>query len=269
MKKLLAIVIALAAPCFLLAQNSISKTYPVGNNSAVSLEFQYGDISVEKYKGSEIIIDGIVTVNGKDGVKHFDFQSKKVGNTIKILAEANFDDAVKRLTIVMNDGSKIYKEGKNISIENIDADEGIDKIYNGYDVDAKFIVKVPESIDLMISSTYGNVKTSDYWEDMKLHSTYGSVDVILNNPPQAPKMEVSSTYSEVDLTIPTSVNADLRMKTSYGEIFTDMDIKPEFKEKGDECNFGQDISTSLNKGQGAISLNATYSNIYLRKTKKL
>ncbi|WP_235296254.1 DUF4097 family beta strand repeat-containing protein [Portibacter marinus] len=260
-----AILVALAMPCLLAAQSNLSTSYPLNNASSIKLDFQYGDLEIEKHSGNEIKLEANVLVNGMDGSQYFDLDSKRSGNTLELTARADFEGVDKRMTIIMNDGSKIYKDGKNMTIEEVSDDEGVKNVYHGLDVDATFTLKIPENINLHAETTFGSIMIKDYWQDMHIHSTYGSVDAVIKNPPSAPVMKISSTYSEVDLMIPSSVNAALKMTTGFGRIYTDMNIEPEFNSKGKNRHHGQDIDAKLNSGKGSITLDATYSNIYLRK----
>ena len=270
MNNIKAFIIALALPCLftslLTAQSSITKTFPINNSSAVEIEFQYGDIEIVKHNGSDVIIEGDIQVNGKQGAEHFTFDTEKNGTTMILKSAADFDEVDKRLTVIMNDGKKIFKEEGNLTIQDISDDENVDKVYNGIDIDAKFIVKIPSNIDLKAKTIYGNLMIKDYWQDMVIHSTYGSVDALIKNSTNAPVMKISSTYSDVDVTIPESTNAALKLTTDYGSIYTDLDLNPEFKTSSNKRHHGQDISAKLNSGKGSITLDATYSNIYLRKS---
>jgi len=266
MKSLFAILIALALPCLILAQSNFNESYPLKGATQVTLEFQYGELNIEKYDGPEIVIESNLMVNGESAVKYFDFDTKKNGNRWRLTVEADFDDVEHRMTIVMNDGTKIFKKGGGFNFDNIAKEEGVDKVYNGVDVDADFTIKVPSNVSLEVDNTYGGVTVNDYWDKMKIHSTYGDVDLVLNNSPANPNFKASSTYSDVDLTLPQSANASLRLTTGYGKIYTDMDLETDKKGMGDDCPHGENISATLNNGSGSISLEAQYSNIYLRKS---
>jgi hypothetical protein len=267
MKNLVAIFIALAMPCLITAQNNFSKSYPLQSSKTIKLEFEYGDISIEKHSGSELLIEGNVYVNGESGVDNFKFDSNQTSSTLRIKVEADFEDVEPRLTIVKNDGTRIYKSGNNFNLRGYSDEEGVEKVINGVDVDAKFTIKVPSDVKLEVHNTYGDVSISEYWDKMNIHSTYGSVDLVLNNPPAQPNFRASSTYSDVDLTLPETANASLRMTTGFGQIFTDMNLETEIRPQSEGCENGEDIKATLNKAVGSINLDARYSNVYLRKKK--
>lgn len=266
MKSLFAILIASLSSCLLPAQKNVTDSYNLKGATSVEIDFQYGDLTIEKHSGSELVLEGSAMVNGEEALQYFEIESDKTGNIFKLHSKADFDKVGKQLTIVMKDGSKIFKRGKNISVEDAEEFDGeVKSVYHGVDVDASFTLKVPANLDLKVRSTYGSLTLKDYWKNMDIHSTYGDVDALLSDISSSPSFKIKSTYSDVDVAIPSNVNAELQLTTGYGQIYTDLDFQPNFKEKGKSCEFGQDISATLNKGGGSIDLDATYSNVYLRK----
>ena len=57
------------------------------------------------------------------------------------------------------------------------------------------------------------------------HSMNGKVVVSLNNVTPDKPMSFSTMNGEIDVTLPASVKANVKLKTDHGEIFTDFDIK--------------------------------------------
>ncbi len=267
MKQLCAILIALALPCLILAQGTIEKSYPIAGKSEVMLEFHWGDVEVVSWSGSEVKVEGTVLINGSPKAEVFEVDSKTSQNRLTITSDADFDGIEKVTTIVRPDGTKIYKNGGNTSLFQTIGDEEVDKVFIGRDVDAKFKVYIPQNVKLLMESTYGNIKLSEYFEGMDILSTYGSVDVILSELKDDPEMKIESTYSNVDLSLPENANAKLHIKSGYGSVYTDMDFETDVKGRSDGCEFGQDITGVLNKGTGSIALESGYSNVYLRQYK--
>jgi hypothetical protein len=72
-------------------------------------------------------------------------------------------------------------------------------------------------------------------------------------------------YGHVDVTIPVSTKANLKLNTSYGEIFVAPDFKIEMEKQGELVSYGDKISGKINGGGMTIDLGANYSKIYLRK----
>lgn len=267
MKKLTAILIALALPCLILAQSEITKDIPLQGVKSIALDFTWGDIIVESWDGNTVSIEGKVLINGEARPEVFEITSSIRNGRLTIESEADLEDLEQVTTIVKKDGTRIYKRKDNISIFNVAKDEAIDKVYTGTDVDASFTIKIPKSADLEINSTYGSIEINEYFEGMEINNTYGSIDARFTSLPASPEMNLTSTYSTVDVAIPNSTNAKLSMKSGYGKIFTDLDFTPDKKRQKENCPQGEDITAVLNNGAGNLSLESGYSNIYLRKSK--
>jgi DUF4097 and DUF4098 domain-containing protein YvlB len=137
--------------------------------------------------------------------------------------------------------------------------------------------------ELDVSMMYHNVNMSNVYGPVAVNTVYGGIEATYSSGPPAQDLHLHSTYGTVDVTLPKNVKADLRLSTSYGDMYTDFDIdvkanmKEAFKEdehdheegRGhDDCKGGSNssgLTGSLNGGGKLISLRATYKDIYLRK----
>ena len=267
MKKSLAIFIALALPCLILAQTNISKNIPLNNAKSVSIDFEWGDVKIESWDGNTVSIEGNFLVNGESMPERFEITSSASKGQLVIKSDADLEGIEKVTVITKKDGTTIYKKNDNISIFNAGKNDEIKSTYSGTNVDAQFTIKIPKSIDLEVNSTYGKIEINEYFEGMQIRNTYGCIDAVFATLPSSPNMEISSTYSTVDVSIPSNANLKLSMKSGYGSIYTDLDFKPDTKKRGGSCPQGEDITAVLNTGSGKLELESGYSNIYLRKTK--
>lgn len=265
MKNLIATLVALTIPCLIFAQK-IDQSFPTNNISTVALDFLYGEIIIEAYDGNEVEIKGQMKVNGELKEDVFTLDSKKSNGVLTLSGEADLDDIQKMWIVKNEDGSTVYKnDKKSIKIIYNDGKNG-SAMYQGVDVESEFVIRVPRKMKLEVNSTYGSVTVKSYFPGMHIQNTYSDVTAVLTDVPSSPDMTIVSTYSDVDLALPHSLSASLRLKTGYGKIMTDMDIDTNIRERsGKGCEFGEDISATLNNGGGSISVEATYNNIYLRK----
>jgi hypothetical protein len=79
-------------------------------------------------------------------------------------------------------------------------------------------------------------------------------------------ISITSVHGDVDVTLPAKTPANLEMKSSHGEIYTDMDIAFNNTNKDNMRQIsGNQILGKLNGGGVEIHLESTHSNIYLRK----
>jgi len=239
-------------------------SYPTEGAVLLNIDAEYGDLVFQAWDREEISIDGEVKINGQANTGVFNIEQYLQKGNLYVSIEAEITDEMKICTINKKDGTTIYKKGKDLVIQECDPKD-IESQYYGVEVDATFVIKLPRGLALNVSSTYGDIEVNDYFKDLEVQNTYGSVDAKFAELPAAAKISLYSTYSHVDLSIPPSTNAKLRLMTDYGQVFTNLDFESEFSSKSGSSNFGQDISAVLNNGKGLIELKADYNNIYLRE----
>lgn len=123
--------------------------------------------------------------------------------------------------------------------------------------------------DLEVSMHYHKVRLSNVYGPTSINSIYGSIEMTFSDGPPTQPLRLHSTYQNVDLTLPQNTKANLRLSTSYGDMYTDFDI--DMKANMDEAGQQEDhddsdgLTGTLNGGGELISLTASYRNIYLRK----
>ncbi len=79
--------------------------------------------------------------------------------------------------------------------------------------------------DIEVSAVNAAVTLTDVAGAVVVHSTNGDVRVLLRQvTPQKP-MSFTSFNGDVDVTLPTSVKANLKMRTDHGEVLTDFDVQ--------------------------------------------
>jgi hypothetical protein len=116
--------------------------------------------------------------------------------------------------------------------------------------------------ELNVSMHYHQALLKDCTGPLAVNTIYGSIDASFSQAPTE-EIRLHSTYSNVELAMPGSTKANLRLSTSYGEMYTDFDVQVK---SGSELG-GEDgkLTGIINGGGELISLRATYNNIYLRK----
>lgn len=135
--------------------------------------------------------------------------------------------------------------------------------------------------ELDVSMMYNDANLSNAYGPLAINTVYGGIIATFSAGPPKEDIRLHSTYSSIDLTLPKSTAANVRLSTSYGSMYTDfdMDVKanmPEGTRSGqgsrnreESCNCPDDKSEGLtgtiNGGGKLISLRATYKDIYLRK----
>jgi hypothetical protein len=141
---------------------------------------------------------------------------------------------------VYEDGKKtVFKSKEDYKAFTGKSSGGRRMTSNGVEMEITVEVKVP-------ANTSTNIK-----------ATYGIVELVNFNGPA----NVNATYGGIDATVATASTGKLQATTSYGQIYTNLDLKLTDKTERD---FFTSITAEPGKGPAYI-LKSTYGKIYLRK----
>lgn len=232
------------------------------------------DLMITGYDGAEL------KINRKGGDREVSEKYKglrkisaggKVDNTGFGLASQGFDDKVVISQVGKSNGIIV------VSVPNTAVVKVVQSTYRGGDLSVNNFKG-----ELDVSMMYHDVRLSNVYGPAAVNTVYGGIEATYSAGPPAEDLHFHSTYNSVDVTLPNNVKADLRLSTSYGDMYTDFDIdvkanmdkgskKEEDEYHGcDDCPHGNNrggLNGSLNGGGKLISLRATYQDIYLRKLK--
>ena len=234
----------------------------------LSLDIVNGDIHVIGYDGKDVIIEAIAEVDNH--------VSRKKGNVRS--------DGMKRIT--PTDGFEITAEEDNNNVK-VEMDEVMKTI--------NFTIKVPRKFSLKLSTVNnGNILIENVSGSFELENANGSIKMknvsgsalantingdltadfesILTGTPMA----FTTLNGNVDVTLPPTVKANIKMQSEMGEIYSDFDIdinKSTFKvirttEKGvykilkDKWTYGK-----INGGGAEILMKNMHGDVNIRKAK--
>lgn len=117
--------------------------------------------------------------------------------------------------------------------------------------------------ELEISGRYNSVYMEDVSGPALVSTVYGKVEASFSELSQTGPTSLVSIYGIVDVALPASTKADVRIKTPYGEAFSDLNI--EFPDSDGMRKVSSTIEGKLNGGGVELDLKASYENVYLRK----
>lgn len=189
----------------------------------------------DKRKGLTAIYPG-----GKDNSNGFGFAIKKEGSTL----------IVKDLKSTIQGQKVDIKLPKNIDVV-VDADELGDVYVEGF------------SSEIEVETTAGKIDVKKVTGPVTLHSSIGNINVDFSNVNQSSPITISSSASEIDVTLPSNTKASLDMKTN-GTVYTNFDLKAPEKD-GLKNISSKKIVGNINNGGVKIKLNSSLGDIYLRK----
>ncbi|AXT62087.1 hypothetical protein D1816_17555 [Aquimarina sp. AD10] len=122
------------------------------------------------------------------------------------------------------------------------------------------------SSEIEARTNVGNIILKDVTGPIVAKTSTGEINVIFKKVSQSSPISLISSTGPIDISIPSNTAANLELKTSMGEIYTDFDIK--FPSADDDMRIvagKRTVKTSLNNGGVDISLRSSTGNIYLRK----
>lgn len=178
-------------------EKSYSKSYPLDGNDKLSLNNQYGKISVNTWNRNEVKVD------------------------ITIKAEAGSDADAQRLIdgVSISDGKSGDQVSFKTNIRSEDSDNGFWALFRSkgnkkHKLSINYSVYMPAKNDLDVNSSYGSVDLPSLDGKVRINTSYGSTSVeSLSNSAN----EISGSYGSLKI---GSMNGG-RLSFSYGSV--DMD----------------------------------------------
>ncbi|HEU5145712.1 MAG TPA: DUF4097 family beta strand repeat-containing protein [Chryseosolibacter sp.] len=120
------------------------------------------------------------------------------------------------------------------------------------------------SNEIEVSAVYNSIELKQVTGPVTIETTYGAVTADFVAPIKDP-VSIVSIYGFVDVTLPQATPADLKLSTSYGDIF----VAPEFDIAVATTNgmkvYSDKVTGTINGGGVDINLDCNYGKIYLRK----
>ncbi len=249
--------------CVSITLNSQSvETFPVDSKlKTVRVDLRYGDVVITESDKNEITLTKNISVNQGMENDKYTVTTQESASEFTLKGSINHDE-LEYIMLGCDKGNTMM-----VKKDKVDEMQKKGEEYNCYStqVEVSMELSVPKGVKVYIETLYGDVEVKDAAALKRVDATYGDVTVT-NFQGWKGDVKIQSTYGSIDLTIPESIGANLRMTTSYGEIFTDLDLHAEENKKFRSTPHGNNVSTKINNGGPSIFLEATYANIYLRKS---
>lgn len=119
--------------------------------------------------------------------------------------------------------------------------------------------------ELEIATVHSGVVLTNPVGPMEIKTVHGDIEATLGNASLKSPIAITSVHGHVDVALPVATKANLRLSTSWGEIFVDPDFKIEIDRKGELVRYNDKVSGTINGGGLNIELASTHNNVYLRK----
>ena len=210
-----------------------AQEYKVAKSSG-RLEINIGRVTVEGHNGNEIIF------SSSDRTKERDERADGLRSVNSLGLEDNT-----RLGINVSQEGDVVKvrqlkktkspEIKILVPKNVIVAFAYESQYGG---EAKF-KNMPNEIE--VDAQYNNIELDNVTGPLTIKTIYGHVDAKLDASMKGP-ISIVSVYGYVDLAMPTSARVNLKMSTSYGEIFADPDFKIDIERQGEMVSYSNKVN---------------------------
>lgn len=118
--------------------------------------------------------------------------------------------------------------------------------------------------EIEVSANYNSVNLLNVSGPVAINTVYGGIEATFSKINPENSISLYSVYNNVDVSVPGNSKATFSIKTSYGKIFSDLDLKFD-TDKGKMRELtNMRLKGTLNGGGADFSVKATYKNIYLR-----
>ena len=234
-----------------------AQEYRVSKSSG-RLELNVGRVSVEGHDGNEIIFSSKNQKTEKDAraeglrlVNSLGLEDNTGGLGIHVADKGNVIEVRQLKQTHSPDIKVLVPKGVIVSFKH-------DSQYGG---EAKF-TKLSNEIE--VSALYNSVVLDQVTGPLTVETTYGSVTADFLSPIKDP-VSIVSIYGFVDVTLPQATKANLKLATSYGDIFVAPEFNLQIATTDGMKRFSDKITGTINGGGVNIDLSCNYGKIYLRK----
>lgn len=237
-----------------------------GKPYKLDIHLMNGPITITVYDGKEILLDA------QPGNDSEEDEEKQSSNGMKKIPAGNIMDltAEEKNNSVRISSNSIMKTIKlSLKIPRGSSSLNLGSVNNGQ------IEVTDASGEMEISSVTGSITLKNVSGSIVANTVSGNVIVNFKNiDPNAP-MAFSTLSGNVDVSFPSTLKADLKMKTDRGDMFSDFDIalgKASPVSKRSESGmlrlqFDDWLHGKINGGGQEIMMKTMTGNIFIRKAK--
>jgi hypothetical protein len=223
------------------AQTVVSRSYAVKAGDKVELNFDYPQVvKVSTWDKNEVSVIARVSINDGQNDSAFVLEDRSDNGTITISNKIKDLKNLPHRYTVVHDGKKtVFRSKEEFREFNRTVTGSHYMSSDGVDMEITVEVKVPANTTTNIKATYGMVELVNFNASANVNATYGGIDA----------------------TVAQANTGKLQATTSYGQIYSNLDLKLTDKTEKD---FFTSITAEPGKGPTYI-LKSTYGKIYLRK----
>jgi DUF4097 and DUF4098 domain-containing protein YvlB len=256
---------AIAAP--MLAQEHIPIPLADANRPVtMSIHLLRGNVTVRAYNGHEVIVDSKANSPEKPDKKESTHEG--MHRIAGGMSDLSIESENNKVTISDRSG-----RGADVTIQT-----PVNTSLNVHSISGGQITIEGVNGDVDAQNMSGAVTIRNVSGSVVAHSLNGSVTVTMASVKSGSPMSFTSLNGTIDVTLPANLAADLSMKTTHGEIYSDFDVKlkpatkPVVEESGTKkgkykVKTEGSVGGTINGGGPEFKFQTLNGNIYIRKPK--
>ena len=218
---------------------------------------EVNEVTIEGYNGNEIVFssrdndrDGDDRAKGLRAISSLGLEDNTgiglsvvdKGNVIEVQQLKKMDGP--DIKILVPKGVTVYYShtspyGSDVKFKNVESEIEVSTVHSGV-----FLDNVTGPVD--VKTVHGEIE-----------ATFGAN---MKNP-----ISIISVHGHVDVSMPVATKANLKLGTTWGEIFVDPDFKIDIERSGNMVKYSDNVTGKINGGGLDITLSSTHDNVYLRK----
>lgn len=218
-------------------------------------------INVEGYNGNEIIFS----------TDFDDHEKNERAKGLKVINSRGLNDN-------SGIGLSVQENGSDVTVQQISSG-------NSCNCDGGYTIKVPAGMNIYyehshhsgdkatikdmngeieISVNYNDVSLINVAGPLSVKTVYGDLEAVYSSVNQSSPNSLVSVYGFADVSIPADTKADVKVRTNYGALYSDLEIKVAPADGELKRLSSKEIDGKLNGGGVEISISAMYDDVYLR-----
>lgn len=270
MKNIFTLFIMVIASLPATSQKIIDESFSLNGIQIIEGDFEWADVVIKNYEGSDIRISGEVLINLGENNDAHQLKIERQGNVLQIKSEIKNVKSLPQYLTIYKGGQEIYvklKDRKEVNWNEIKEVHGADageRCSVGVLIDVKLTILVPSQPSLKVHTNYGSIEMLECRNPLDLKSTYGHLVAALSSAPDKNACSLKSTYGFVDVAVPDDTGIDLSAHTNHGEIYSNLDWGVNVDESINDI-YNSKIVGLVNKGGKKVEVEALYDNVYLRR----
>ena len=251
--------IALFLPLFLtytfvFAQEFKLKMDKIGNESQITFLINNSNVKIEGYSGQELIITA----------SNFQAPPERAQGLKPLYATA-VDNTNLGLSVTQNGNEWVVEKASRKDIDyTIKVPKQVRIKYEETNYQSGDVTVMNHEGDLEISCKSGDIRAENISGSVVMNTISGDINLIFNGLKQEKPCSIKAISGNVDITVPASAKANLKLRSVSGEAYSNCDIEFSQKENMNRVD-GGNIDGKIGGGGVEFSINAISGDIYLRK----